>query len=313
MKIRNILVTGGAGFIGSHLIDRLVKYNYNVTCIDNLSIGNLDNLNQVENKIDFFKLDLNKVNDVEKIIRDKKIEVIFHYAATVGVKRTLENPFKVLADAEITHNLLESARKCNVERFIYASSSEVYGDPVEIPEKENGILNAKLPYAVTKLMCEKYCESYHSFYGLKTTSLRFFNVYGPRQESSVYGFVVGIFIKQALNKQPLTVIGDGKQTRDFMFVSDNVDASVRTLDAKKSFGKPINLGSGKETTILELANKINDITGNKKGVTFVKPREYEIMRRVADTRLMESILGFKPKVSLTDGLIRTVGGYKKIL
>jgi UDP-glucose 4-epimerase len=199
MKNKKVLVTGGAGFIGSHLCETLLETGNEVVCVDNLSMGSSENIkNFGSENFKFVKGDVTVLNDLKRVFAENDFDFVFHEAAVVGVKRTLENPLSVLSDIEGFKNVLELSKESGVKKLIFSSSSEVYGNPVEIPEREDGHVNASFPYATVKLIGEQYCRAYYDIYGLKTTSLRFFNVYGPRQESTPYGFVVGIFIRQAL-------------------------------------------------------------------------------------------------------------------
>src|SRR3989338_3748514 len=207
-----ILVTGGAGFIGSHLCEHVLKYGHEVICVDNLSTGQLKNIEHIKDKITFVQGDANSFDDLEPIFKNNKLGAVFD-------------------DIKGTRNILRLALQYGKPKIVFASSSEVYGEPVEIPEVEDGHTNAKLPYAVTKLYCEKLLEAYWQKYSLPTCSLRFFNVYGPRQESSDYGFVGGIFIKRVLQGLPPVIFGDGTQNRDFVFVDDNVETSIKVMES----------------------------------------------------------------------------------
>jgi UDP-glucose 4-epimerase len=308
------LVTGGAGFIGSHMVERLLKEGNEVVCFDNLSTGSLDNIRDFKENPNFQFIQGN-ILDIKALNNSfKNVEYIFHYAAVVGVKRTIENPLDVLnTNIEGTRNVLELSVKHGVEKVIFASSSEVYGDPVEIPERENGHVNAKLPYAISKLVGENYCRAYYEKFGLKTTSLRFFNVYGPGQESTPYGFVVGIFIRQALSNQPITIFGDGVQTRDFVFIADNVNDSMIAAEKNTTNGEVLNIGTGKPTTILDLAEEIVDIVGNDIEMRFLPEREDDIKHRFTDISKMRKLLEYKPRYKLREGLEITVDWYKSKL
>lgn len=310
---QKILVTGGAGFIGSHLCENLLIKGYEVICFDNLNTGKLENINHVKDKITFIKGDANSFADLEIIFKGNKLKAVFHYAAIVGVKRTLEDPINVLDDIKGMRNVLDLALKFNRPKIIFASSSEVYGEPVEIPEVENGHINAQLPYAVTKLYGEKLMEAYWQKHKLPTCSLRFFNVYGPRQESSDYGFVIGIFIKRVLRGLPPLIYGDGTQTRDFVYIEDNVEASIRALELSATNGQIINIGTGRPTTILDLAEKIIDICKLKKELKlkFVKKRD-DVKHRFPDVSKMRRLLDFRPKYSLDNGLEKTIDWYKNL-
>ena len=316
---KNILVTGGAGFIGSHLCERLVKNGHKVICFDNLSAGQLSNITPLEaspltgqDKLIFVQGDVNNFADLEKIFEEYKPEAVFHYAAMVGVKRTAENPVEVLDDIKGIRNIFELALQYNKPKIIFASSSEVYGEPVEIPEREDGHINPKIPYAVVKLFGEKMVEAYWQKYHLPGVALRFFNVYGPKQESSDYGFVMGIFIKQVLDGKPPIIFGDGSQTRDFVFVDDNIEASVLAWQTDNANGEVLNIGTGKPTTILDLAEEIIEACGKTATLKpeFQAPRD-DIKHRFPDVAKLQRILNFRARASLKQGLQKTIAWYKQ--
>jgi UDP-glucose 4-epimerase len=316
-KLKNslCLIAGGAGFIGSSMCKRLLKLNVKVICFDNLSTGTLDNLKSVQKDKDFLFIrgDVNNIKNLEQVFKEYDIDYVFHYAAMVGVERTLENPLEVLKDLEGIKNILELSRLYKVKKVIFSSSSEVYGDPVEYPQKEDSTpLNTRLPYAVIKSIGEIYFENYYKKYKIPTTSLRFFNVYGPNQNSTPYGFVTAIFIKQALNNEDLTVFGDGSQTRDFVYIDDNINATLLTLFYPESNGQSINIGTNKQTTILSLAKKIIKISNKKNKIKFCSPRKIGDMKgRCPDISKMKKILKYKPLFDLGKGLKLTFEWYKK--
>ena len=310
-----IAVTGGAGFIGSSLCDYLLKQEKKVICLDNLTTGSKNNIKSClrHPNFKFFKCDIRDRNKLEKIFRQEKIDIIYHYAAVVGVKRTLENPSEVL-DVNIngTVNVLEVALKCDCQKVINISSSEVYGDPIDLPEKETSPLNAELPYAISKLKSEKHAQIYNEKYDLNTTSLRLFNVYGPRQNYSPYGFVVGIFINQILNNKSPTIFGDGLQTRDFTYLEDNIIPTVIAGESDAANGEVLNIAAGKQVTILKLAELILELCDRKNlNPVFKPPLEFEIKHRFADISKMKNILEYKPKYELSEGLELTIDWYKK--
>lgn len=309
-----VLVTGGAGFIGSHLCGALIKKGYSVVCFDNFSTGSEKNITHLKNDLVIVRGDVNDRLEVDAVFAKHQIDYVFHHAAVVGVQRTLEQPLSVLADAHGMWNLLEASKNAKVKKFVFASSSEVYGDPVEIPERENGHLNPHLPYAVTKLYGEKLLEAYYQTYHLPTCSLRFFNVYGPRQDSSPYGFVVGIFIKQALAGQAPTVFGDGTQTRDFVYVDDNVEATILAMESPATDGKVINVGTGIPTTILYLAEEVVRLCGKDGSLSprlIPQPRK-DVSHRFPNVQLMIETLKCRPKVRLDEGLKRTIEYYRNL-
>ncbi|MFH0837514.1 MAG: NAD-dependent epimerase/dehydratase family protein [Candidatus Aenigmatarchaeota archaeon] len=308
MKGKKILITGGAGFLGSNLTEMLIGDN-NIVCLDNVSTGNMDNVRDfLQNKnYTLIRGSIMNMDDLKKAMDG--VDVVFHYAAVVGVKKTLEEPLNVLnVNLNGTRNVLEAALKSGVKKVVNLSSSEVYGEPIEVPEKEDGVLNARLPYAVTKLATELYAKAYFSEHGLKTVSVRPFNVYGPRQVSSAYGFVVGIFIEQTLLGKPITVFGDGSQTRDFTFVKDNLAATVLAAE-KIDDGSVTNVGTGKQTTVRELAEMIVRLTNSKSKISFVPERKLDIVHRCADITRMKALLGFTPRYSLEQGLKETIDWY----
>lgn len=312
MNTRTVLVTGGAGFIGNYLCRRLLKDGHKVICFDNLSTGSLENIKDIQDQIVFIKGDANQYEDLKKVFDSFSVDTVFHYAAVVGVKRTLEDPVSVMKDLNGIQAVLELSRLHKVKKVIFSSSSEVYGEPVEIPEIETGHVNAKLPYAVVKLAGEKWLQAYHQMHGLNTTSLRFFNVYGPRQESSPYGFVVGIFMKQVLEGKAPTIFGDGSQTRDFVYIDDNIEAAIHAMESEKTAGEVINIGTGRPTTILDLAEDIIMLAGKKDElkVKFLGDIRNDVKHRFPDVSTMKNLLNFRPKYRLWDGLKKTWEWYK---
>ena len=308
LKNSTVLVTGGAGFLGSHLCEHLLGYGARVIAFDNLSTGKLSNIGHISKNPDFqfIQGDCNKFEDIAAVFAQNKIDYIFHYAALVGVKRTIENPLAVLDDLKGIEYILDLARGNGIKKVVYASSSEVYGNPVELPEKEDGPTNAKMPYALVKLTGEQYMRAYFEKYGLPTCSLRFFNVYGPRQESSDYGFVAGIFMQQVISGKRPTIFGDGSQTRDFVFVEDNIKAGIAAMFSDAANGESINIGTCHATTVLELAEKII-VLGDRKDLMpeFLPARKIEIWHRWPQVQKMRQLLDFRPQFTLEDGLKKT--------
>lgn len=320
------MVTGGAGFIGSHLCESLVATGAEVICLDNFSRGRTDNLGAVMGRSNFklVKADLRDAEAVSETFRG--VEMIFHLAAKVGVKHYVEEPLEVInVNLQGTHNLLEAARRFDVKRFIFASTSEVYGKNPRLPWRENddrvlGSTNIdRWVYSTTKALDEHECFGYMRKYGINTTVLRYFNTYGPRQEASEYGGVVSIFTRQALRAQPLTVHGDGSQTRCFTYISDSVEGTILAALRERGVGEILNIGSRRETSIRELAEMIIEAVGPKSGLRiklvpheeFYGPHYEDLKRRVPDTSKAEEILGFAPRVSLEDGIRYTVDWYGK--
>ncbi len=299
--MRKILITGGAGFIGSSLADKLLKNKENfVVAVDDLSTGHKKKLPSGYDNFLFIKADVNDRAVVSDIMTTYKFDYVFHYAAVVGVKRTLENPLLVLRDIEGIKNILETSKNTKVKKVFYSSSSEVYGEPVEFPQNEETTpLNSKLPYAVVKNLGEVFLKSYYREYGLPYTILRFFNTYGPKQSKN---FVISRFLCFALKNQDITIYGDGMQTRTFCYIDDNVDTTVRILENNLCENSVINIGNDNEISILELAKLIIDITGSRSKLVFLPPlKEGDMTRRYPDITKMRKILN-RPLVSLEEGI-----------
>jgi UDP-glucose 4-epimerase len=308
----NILITGGAGFIGSHLCEKIVSLGANVICVDNFTAGSRENISSLlQNKQ--FKLveaDVNNPDQTEEVFKEFRPNFVFHYAAIVGVRRNVERPLDVFNDIHGIENIARFSREYKVKKIVFASSSEVYGDPKELPEREDGAVNPQLPYGITKLFGEKLLRAYYQKFGLRSCSLRFFNVYGPRQEGSDYGFVIGIFIERALRGEPPIIYGDGMQTRDFVYIDDNIEVSLKALLSESTDGEVINVGTGRPVTILEVGQKVLEISENALPIIFAPPRPYDVRHRWPDISKMWRILGYRPKTTLDDGLKLTLEAYK---
>jgi len=320
-----ILVTGGAGFIGSHLCQRLVDLGLDVICLDDLSTGRIDYISDLLKKpnFKFVRGNLLQNKTVKKALAD--IDVVYHLAAKVGVKRYVEDPIGVIrTNVHGTENLLEAARRVGVERFIFASTSEIYGKNSSMPLRENSdrVLGPatidRWCYSSSKALDEHFCNAYYRQYKMPTVILRYFNIYGPRQETSDYGGVVSIFMRRVLRGQPPLVHGRGTQTRSFTYVSDAVDATVQAAIRKRAISETFNIGASRETTINELARLVVRLAG-KSGKMKPRHRPYEdfygawyedVPRRVPDITKAREILGFKPKVRLEEGLQKTIEWYR---
>lgn len=312
-----VLVTGGAGFIGGHLTERLVSLGAHVIVADTGGTGAVDRLERWRNRdgVTVVRADINSFEEIAAVFSRYEIDYVFHYAALVGVRNVIERPLEVFKDIDGIKYILALSRAHRVKKVVFASSSEAYGEPTQLPEREDGQHNVNVndPYGLTKLVGENLMRNYWRIYGLPTTSLRFFNVYGPGQNPSPYGFVVGIFIRQALSGETMTVYGDGTQTRDFIYVDDNIEAGVRALLMPATNGQTINVGSGRQTTVLELAERISRLAGRESQVAFVPEREVEVRYRCPDTERMRALLGFVPQVTIDDGLARTFAWYQERL
>lgn len=303
-----VLVTGGAGFIGSHLVDRLMDEDFNVVVLDNFYSGKLDNISSHLNKLNFHLIegDVRKREVVKKAIRH--VDYVFHLAAIVDVEFSVKNPLLVNeVNVNGTLNVLEESLRFDVDRFVYVSSCAVYGEPLKLPINEEHPTRPLSPYGVSKLAAEHYCRLFSELYGLKVICLRLFNVYGPRQKGDPHGGVISKSIERLKEGAAPIIFGDGKQTRDFIYISDIVEALMLTLKNERCVGEVFNIGSGKETSINELARSLIEIF-NLKNIKpkHVKTKKGEIARSCADISKAERILGFKAKVKLEDGLRRLV-------
>lgn len=303
-----ILITGGAGNVASALANKLAQDEQNfIVILDNLSTGDIAKVPKLDN-VTFIKADANIYNDIVPIFGRYNFDYVFHYAAVVGVKRTLENPIKVLEDIEGIKNILSLSKNSGVKRVFYSSSSEVYGEPFEIPQNEKTTpLNSRLPYAIVKNVGEAFFRSYYQEYGLEYTIFRFFNTYGPNQSED---FVVPRFIKAALSNEPITLYGDGLQTRSFCYVDDNIDTCIKAMVSNLCINDVINVGSDKEMTILELAKTIIRVTNSKSEIIHLPAlEEGDMTRRCPDTTKMKSVLG-RELVSLEEGIQKLVSYYE---
>jgi len=309
LKFKKVLVTGGAGFIGSHLVDALVAANCDVRVLDNFSTGHLCNLKHSENHFKFYKGD---IRDQDILIKaSKDCDSIFHQAAVVSVPKTVDNPVdSALVNDMGTLYVLEAARKNGVKRVVLASSCAVYGDDPEIPKHEKMRPKPQSPYAVQKLNGECYARLYFDLYGVETVSLRYFNVYGPRQDpSSPYSGVISIFMTKASTKKAPVIFGDGNQFRDFIFVKDVVKANLLGANGNKAQGKIFNIGTGKNVRINELWQMIRQLTGNLIEPRYEPARAGDIRESVASIDLAQKDLGFEPEYSFERGLKETFEYY----
>lgn len=297
---KNILITGGAGFIPSSLADKLLENpDYFVVLVDNFLTGRKENIPQHPN-CKFIHGNVNNFDDIAPIFSLYSFEYVFHYAAVVGVKRTLENPIMVLDDIYGIRNILDLSKRTGVRRVFYSSSSEVYGEPVHLPQHETITpLNSRLPYAVVKNVGESYFRSYHQEYGLDYTIFRFFNTYGPKQSTD---FVMSRFIRLALANKDIPIYGDGTQTRTFCFIEDHLDACIKALESDLIVNDVANIGNGDIVTIMELAETIIRLTNSQSKIIHLPPlEEGDMTRRQPDTAKMSQLLG-RPFTSLEKGI-----------
>jgi len=301
------LVTGGAGFIGSHIAETLVARGALVRVIDNLSTGRLENIEAIGAKVDFIRGDLGDEATVRKAVED--VEVIFHEAALPSVPRSVANPREThLACVEGTFNLLLAAKEKRVRRLIYAASSSVYGDQPTLPKVESMRPEPRSPYAAAKLVGEYYCQVFTRTYNFETICLRYFNVFGPRQDpGSPYSGVVSRFIDFLMKGERPIIYGDGEQTRDFTYISNAVDANMLAAESYKGIGKVINIANGERVTINQLFQLVRQITGREDvEPEYQKARTGDILHSLADIGRARELLGYVPTVDLARGLQATV-------
>jgi nucleoside-diphosphate-sugar epimerase len=297
-----ILITGGAGNVGSELTNRLLQLQqFDIYVIDNLITGNIKNLPIDNNKnLTFIEGDVNNYNVISKLMHENEFEYVFHYAALVGVKRTLDNPISVLNDIDGIKNILNLSIETNVKKIFYSSSSEVYGEPVEFPQNEDTTpLNSKLPYAIVKNIGEAFFRSYYKEHTLNYTIFRFFNTYGPNQSKD---FVVSKFISNAINNEPIYINGKGDQTRTFCYIDDNIDTTINILQNNLYNATTLNIGNNIEVSVLELANLIIKNTNSKSKIVHLPPLfEGDMTRRLPDISKMRFILN-RDLINIEDGI-----------
>ncbi len=295
-----VLVTGGAGFIGSHLVERLHKLGYEIRVLDNLSSGRRENLAGVMGDVDFMYGDVRDVEQVRRAVLG--VDAVIHIAALIDVEESVKNPLIYHeVNSTGTLNLLRCSVEQGVKKFIFTSTCAVYGNPVRLPIKEEHPLNPLSPYAASKLSAESYCMAFSASYGLKTTVLRLFNVYGPRQDTCKYSSVIIEFVKRVGKGLPPIIFGDGEQTRDFIYIDDAVEFIVRALeyDAVGCF----NVGTGSSVSINRLANLIIKIMGRSHlKPIHLEPRPGDVRHSEADVSKAVKVFDFKPRVTLEEGL-----------
>lgn len=299
--MREILITGGAGNVGSALVNRLLKEeDVIITVVDNLTTGSRSKLPLNSDVFRFIKADANDRTEMSEIMLANRFDYVFHYAALVGVQRTQDNPVKVLDDIQGIRNMLTLSKNVGVKRFFFSSSSEVYGEPVVIPQNEDTTpLNSRVPYAVVKNVGESFCRSYQQEFDLDFTIFRFFNTYGPNQTTD---FVMAKFIALALKNEDITIYGDGSQTRTFCYVDDNVDACVKALNENKVVNDVINIGGEVIISIKELAEKIIEITNSESIITYLPPlKDGDMSRRQPDNSKMKKLLD-RELVTIEEGI-----------
>jgi len=311
--MRTFLVTGGAGFIGSHIVEALVHRQDRVRVLDNLSTGFLSNLDPVRDAVEFIQADLVDADAVARAVDG--VECVFHQAALASVPLSLEHPLQThAACATGTVTLLDAARRAGVRRVVYASSSAIYGDRPSSPKREADLPAPISPYGAAKLAAEYYCGAFSATFSLETVALRYFNVFGPRQDpKNPYAAVIPLFITAILSGQAPVVFGDGLQSRDFTYVSDVVQANLLAADAPAAAGRAMNVATGRSISLLDLLAGLNEVLTSRVEPAFAPPRPGDIRHSVADISLARTILGYQPKVALIDGLRRSIDYYRRVI
>jgi UDP-glucose 4-epimerase len=307
----NVLVTGGGGFIGSHMVERLVERDDRVRVLDNFATGNRENLAGVIDDIDLVEGDIQSYERVHNAIRG--CELVFHLAALPSVPRSIQDPLTSNASNVIgTLNMLLAARDAGVRRVIYASSSSVYGANTHLPKREANLPLPMAPYAVSKLAGEGYCRSFTQVYGLETVALRYFNVYGPRQDPlSAYAAVIPRFIDAFLDGERPVIYGDGAQSRDFTYVEDVVEANLRAAAAEGAAGDVFNVARGQRVSLNKMVEMLRELTGRDLEPIHGDPRAGDVRESEADTSRTKQILGYAPQTDLEEGLRLTIEDHER--
>lgn len=306
------LITGGAGFVGSNIVNELVRRGETVRVIDNFATGRRENLAGLESAIELVEADIRDVSAVAEAMSG--VEYVLHQAALASVQRSVDNP---VATNEVnvtgTLNLLEAARAAGVRRFVFASSSSIYGDSAELPKHERMPTNPKSPYALTKLTGEWYVRIFSQIYGLPTVCLRYFNIFGPRQDpNSDYSAVIPLFIKALLTGTTATIFGDGEQSRDFTYIDNVVEANMLACAPEAPSGKVYNVACGEKFTLNYLFDMLKKILGTESGVKYAEPRTGDVKHSMAAIREAENDLGYRVLVDFTEGLRKTAEWYRTV-
>ena len=305
------LVTGGAGFIGSHIAEALVNRGDRVRVLDNLMTGKRENLSHLIGKIEFIEADIRDYTAIRQAAEG--VSVIFHEAAIPSVPRSVADP-QLSHDVNVngTFNVLMAARDAGVRRLVFAASSSAYGDTEVLPKIETMMPNPLSPYAAAKLVGELYCQTFTRVYGLETVALRYFNVFGPRQDpTSPYSGVISKFVTALLENQTPIIFGDGEQSRDFTYVANVVDANLRAAEAPEAVGKVMNLGIGERITLNQLLDELQKIIGTNLKPNYAETRAGDVRHSLADISRAENLLGYRPLVGLAEGLKYTVDWYRE--
>ena len=306
---RAALVTGGGGFIGGHLVERLCRDGWRVRVLDDFSTGRESNLAAVAEQIDLLRGDIRDAELLSKALRG--VEVVFHQAAVASVPRSVAEPIRTNSvNVDGTLGVLEAARHAGVRRVVYAASSSAYGDTPVLPKVESMPANPRSPYALQKYAGEVYCRLYFELYGLETVALRYFNVYGPRQDpKSEYAAVIPKFVTACLRGEAPTIYGDGEQTRDFTMVYDAVEANLLAADAPRASGSVCNVAAGTRTSLNQLYEAIRAETASSAVPRYAPPREGDVRDSLACLERARELLGYRPRVALREGLRITVASF----
>ncbi|MBO9324041.1 MAG: SDR family oxidoreductase [Roseiflexus sp.] len=306
----HVLVTGGAGFIGSHLVEALLRRGDRVRVFDNFSTGRYENVKHLHNDIELIEGDLRDFDAVRRAVAS--VEVVFHQAALASVQRSVDDPMTTNAvNVTGTLHVLVAARDAGVRRVVFASSSSVYGDTPTLPKVETQVLQPLSPYAVSKLAGEQYCMAFSVVYGLPSIALRYFNVFGPRQDPhSEYAAVIPRFIDRMVRGLPPIIYGDGLQSRDFTYIENVVDANLAAADAPASCSTVFNVGAGERTSLLDLAAQINRVLGSHLIPEHHPPRAGDVRHSLASIEAISQALGYAPRITLAEGLARTIEWFR---
>jgi nucleoside-diphosphate-sugar epimerase len=312
-KMSNVLVTGGAGFIGSHLTEALLREGHRVRVLDDFSTGKRENLilNEKYPSLEILKGDIRHLPICQKAM--KGIEYVFHQAALPSVQRSVEDPLGSHAvNGGGTLNILFAAREEKVKRVIYASSSSVYGDTPTLPKHEEMTSHPLSPYALQKYIGEQYCRLFYELYGLETVSLRYFNIFGPKQDpNSIYSAVIPKFVDALLQGSPPVIFGDGEQSRDFTYIENVVQANLLAMSAEHLHGEAINIACAERTSLNQLVSILREILGSKLSPVYEEPRKGDVRHSLADIRKGKEILNYEPKIGVKLGLRKTIEFFQK--
>jgi len=311
MNDRTVVVTGGAGFIGSHLAQRLVELGFRVRVIDNFSTGRRENLAGIERCVELFVGDINDETVTGPALSGA--QCVLHQAALPSVPRSLRDPLaSQRANADGTLSLLAMAKANGVRRFVYAASSSAYGDTPVLPKTESMCANPKSPYAVSKYTGELYCRLYASTFGLQTISLRYFNVFGPRQDpGSEYAAVIPKFIRSLSRGESPIIFGDGEQSRDFCYIENVIRANLLAMQAPVTAGEVVNVACGERITLNELVAELNAVLGTRIAPTYQPARDGDVRHSLADLAEARRVLGYAPAVRVREGLASTVEWHRR--